>query len=58
MKIKLFDVIELINGDIAIVVQIYKNVYKVKIINKNKTTENFIKNKDIKSIIFSKYQWR
>ena len=29
MKIKLFDVIELINGDIAIVVQIYKNVYKV-----------------------------
>jgi hypothetical protein len=56
MKIKIFDVVELNNGNKATIIEINKNRYKVEIVDKHGKSKGIfqIEEKDIKRVIFSK----
>jgi len=56
MKLKVFDVIELKNGDRATILDINNNVYKVEVVDKNGISKGIknIEETDVKDIIISK----
>lgn len=56
MQIQIFNVVELINGEKAIIKGKEKNSYKVEIINENEKLNNLkeIKEEDIKKILYKK----
>ena len=56
MKLKVFDVVELKNGDKATIKEVLNNEYKVEIVNDNGKLKGIqkIAEKDINKIIISK----
>ncbi len=56
MKVKLFEVVKLNNGNLATILEVNKDLYKAEIIDdkgKSLGTQN-ISNSDIKEVIFTK----
>lgn len=56
MKEKIFNVVRLLNGDLATILEVNKNSYKVEIVDEKGKSKGFktIKEEDIKEVIVSK----
>lgn len=56
MKYKVFDVLELMNGNKATIIEVFKNGYRVEIVDKNGIRQEIkeISESDIKKSIISK----
>lgn len=56
MKLKIFDVVELKNGDRAIIIEVNTNNYKAKIVNAEGKFEEIqvLREKDIRKILIKK----
>ena len=56
MKLKIFDVIELIDHNKAIILEIYDNKYKVNVLKENSSINEsrIISDKDIANVVYKK----
>lgn len=56
MKRKVFDVIKLVDGNMATILEVDKDTYKAEIVNKRGKSQGIknIKEEDIKEVIISK----